>query len=193
MKLVTKVGLIAALIYLTGCAQQLEQINKDLANLNQSLAAARSTPSGQAPFATGLAQNTDNGKGTPTQLIVPPDKAAAAALDAALPVAKKVIGIHQCMKDSASSRLLSPYTFPGNENNVLSPYKPIPLNLTQYHDKSKCLGVRSIDQISLVALNTLQIRVVYLAEDSGEASNYRMQFVKLEDASWKIRRIEPLE
>ena len=185
----TKVGLIAAVISLTACAQQqFDQFNKDLAKFNQAISGGSAPASRTAATPVGLAQTADAGQGTQTQLVIPADKTAAAALEAALPVIKKVVGIHQCMKDPSSTRLFSPYAVTGGENKIFY-YFHTPITLSKYHDKSKCVSVRAIDQVTLLALNTLQIRVVYLAEDSGEASNFQMQFMKSDDGSWKLSTI----
>lgn len=195
MKFLKKLGMIAALLSLSACAQQLSQLNQDLASLNQSLAAGSANSTSGAAPTVGLAQKTEPGKSAATQLIVPPDKAAAAALDSALPTIKKVIGLHECMKDASSARLFSPYAVPGGENNIFANlYYPefSPIVRTKFHDKNKCVGVRVIDQVALLALNALQFRVVYLAEDSGEANNFQMQFLKSGDGSWKLAKINVL-
>ena len=90
VKSMTKVGLIAAVISLTACAQQqLDQFNKDLAKFNQAMSGGSAPASRTAATQVGLAQNTDAGQGTQTQLVIPADKTAAASLEAALPVIKK--------------------------------------------------------------------------------------------------------
>ena len=191
---VTKVGFIAVVIFLTGCAQQqLDQFNKDIASFNQAMAGGVPSASRPPVVTAGLAQATDTGKSAQTQLVVPADKTAEAALDAALPNIKKVIAIHQCMKDGSNARLFAPLAVVGGENNIFvhglqtGVYAPIPI--TRYHDKNKCVGVRAIDQVTLLALNALQLRVVYLAESSGEASNFQMQFLKASDGSWKLSKV----
>lgn len=194
VKSMTKVGLIAAVLSLTACAQQqLDQFNKDLAKFNQAMSGGSAPASRTAATPVGLAQATDAGQGTQTQLVIPADKTAAAALEAALPVIKKVIALHQCMKDGSSARLFSPYVVAGGENNIfvygLQTGYYAPITQTKFHDKSKCVSVRAIDQVTLLALNALQFRVVYLAEDSGEASNFQMQFMKSDDGSWKLSKI----
>jgi hypothetical protein len=189
-----KMGMIVGLFCLTACAQQLGQLNKDLANINQSIAAGSANSSSNLPPAAGLAQKADTGKTSAMQLIVPPDRTAAAAFDAALPAIKKVIGLHECMKDVSGARLFSTLAIPGGENTIFSWLNQdhSPIIRTKFHDKNKCVGVRVIDQVALLALNALQIRVVYLAEDSGEASNFHIQLMKMGDGSWKLARITPL-
>lgn len=99
------------------------------------------------------------------------------------------------MKDGSSARLFSPYAVPGSENNIFGPFATpeySPIGRTKFHDKNKCVSVRAIDQVALLALNALQFRVVYLAEDSGEANNFQMQFLKSGDGSWKLAKINVL-
>lgn len=191
---VARVGSIAVLVSITACAQQqLDQFNKDMANLNTALAGGTASAGRPTGAPSALAQNSDAEKSTSTQLVVPADKIAAAALEAALPNIKKVVALHQCMRDGSSARLFAPYAVVGGENNIFvyglqtGVYAPIPL--TRYHDKSKCVSVRAIDQVTMLAMNAIQIRVVYLAEDSGEASNFQMQFMRAGDGSWKLSRI----
>jgi hypothetical protein len=193
-KSLSKAGLIAVVISLSACAQeQFDQFNKSVANLNQAMAGGSATGSAGAATQVGLAQKAEAGKGAQTQLVIPADKTAAAALDAALPVIKKVLALHQCMKDGSSARLFAPYAVTGGENNIfvygLQTGYYAPITQTKFHDKSKCVSVRAIDRVTLLAQNALQIRVVYLAEDSGEASNFQMQFIRADDGSWKLSKI----
>jgi hypothetical protein len=175
LKLISLIAILA----LTGCAQELQKLNDDLKALNQSLAG------NQVASSPALAQRVESSQGTATQLIVPNDKSAADALDAALPTVKKVIGIHQCIKSWEGSRLLNFHAVPGQDFK----YSDFPIAQMQYHDKNKCVGVRAIDQVTLLARNTLRARVVYFAEDSGEAANFWMTFKKVEDGTWKLDRI----
>lgn len=188
-----RLGSVAVLVSMTACAQQqFDQFNKDMANLNAALAGGTASAARPTGVPAALAQNADTGKGASTQLVVPADKTAAAALDAALPTIKKVVALHQCMKDFSSSRLFTPFAVVGGENALFPTaymgFAPIPL--TKFHDKSKCVSVRAIDQVAMLAMNALQIRVVYLADDSGEASNFQMQFMRADDGAWKLSRID---
>lgn len=173
---------------LSACAQQLEQVNRDLTKLNSALASG--LPNNNAG-ATGVGLAAIAAPQTmQTQLTVPSNKDVEAAFNAALPNIKKVISVHQCMKSYIYSRFLSNYTVIGEENRIFqgAGYY-VPLATTKYHDNNKCVSVRAIDQITLPALNALKFRVIYLAEDSGEASNFTMQFTKVDDGSWKLSRI----
>nr|MDP2192885.1 hypothetical protein [Rhodoferax sp.] len=183
---------LIAILSLTGCAQELQKLNTDLKTLNQALAGNGSSNAGSttAPNSPVLAQRVETSSSTATQLIVPSDKSTADALDAALPTLKKVVAIHQCIKTSDGIRLLNFHAVPGKENSI-TPYwmNDYPNAKMRYHDKNKCVSVRAIDQVTLLALNTLRVRVIYFAEDSGEAANFLFQFKKVDDGTWKLDQI----
>ena len=56
----------------------------------------------------------------------------------------------------------------------------------KYHNTNKCVSVSTIDQWTMPALNALQFRAVYFADDSGETFNFYYLFKKSDDGSWKI-------
>lgn len=124
---------------------------------------------------------------TKTQLIIPKDEKIKTAIDAALPNIKKILSIHSCLQDDQGLRLLNKYSMPGVKwggpygNNI----RP-PIPLMQYHNKNKCVGVRTIDHFTMPALNALQYRVVYFADDSGETQNYQFLMQQSEDGSWLL-------
>jgi hypothetical protein len=127
-------------------------------------------------------------------LIVPSDKAVAVAMNEALPIIKKVLGIHQCLNDSAGLRQMNFYAVPGTDITAgrVNPYGRLvglPMNM-EYHDKNKCLSVQTLDQWSMPALNALQFRAVYFADDSGETVNFLYLFKKVDDGSWKVAQFE---
>lgn len=164
--------------------------------LNAKLVGGLATTPGVTGATPALAQRVGSSNGTATQLIVPSDKSTADALEAALPTVKKVVAIHQCIKNIDGSRLLNSLAVPGNENSIFRSYafvaETYPIGKMQYHDKNKCVGVRAIDQVTLLARNTLRVRVVYFAEDSGEANNFFIQVKRVEDDSWKLDQISPV-
>ena len=123
MRAISRISGLLLLLALGGCStQELQKFNKDLKAFNESM--AKAGPAGSANQAAGtpslaLAQQPEK-QGTATQLIVPSDKSAADALDAALPTIKKVIGVHQCMKSHDAARLMNPYVVAGKENSVFT-------------------------------------------------------------------------
>lgn len=138
---------------------------------------------------SGVAMATplDASQSKPVQLIAPNDKQTVAAIDEALPIIKKVLGIHPCLKDSESVRLMNTYAVPG-VNLATGAWYIFPNNpsFLKYHDRNKCVSVNTIDQWTMPALNALQFRVVYFADDSGETVNFQYLFKKVDDGSWKI-------
>jgi len=64
-----------------------------------------------------------------------------------------------------------------------------PIFNMRHHNKNRCVGVRAIDQWSMPALNVLQFRVVYFAEDSGEAANFFIQFKLSDGGAWLLSSI----
>ena len=175
---------------LAGCAQDLERINQTLHAINTG--APLPSQTAVAPSQSVVA-SVETQK-LPTQLIVPNDKSAAEAMDAAMPNIKKVISLHRCMKTSDSLRLLNFYAVPGLDfkDEFYRGYGyPNSTAHTKYHDRNNCISARTMDQWSKPALNALQFRVVYFADDSGETVNFQYGFKRAEDGSWKLSSILP--
>lgn len=130
------------------------------------------------------------------QMTVPRDPKVKAAIDAALPNIKKVLAIHQCIRAPQQLLQLNALAIPGvnmmSGGDSGSPMYSYPNNqgsmfqYMKYHDPSKCVDIRSIDRFSLLALNALSFRVVYLAKDSGETVNFGFLFKKDDDGSWLL-------
>jgi hypothetical protein len=89
--------------------------------------------------------------------------------------------------------MLNIYAVPGEDmmratdNRWSYPNAP---GLLEYHDKSKCLSISILDQWTMPAMNALQFRTVYFADDSGETLKYQFLFKKMDDGSWKIDTFE---
>lgn len=136
----------------------------------------------------------DESSSTPTQLIIPKDKKVAAAVEAALPVIKKVVSIHQCLKNNSGLREMNFFAVPGEDMSRFgNPYDvtiALPIRGMKYHDKNKCPRIQAIDQFSMPALNALLFRTVYFADDSGETASFLYLFMKVDDGSWKIKKFE---
>jgi len=184
------VGPLFALL-LSGCAaEQLDQFNRSLADLNTALGAP---PGNTAQPVNNLAtMPVSHGPQQGVQLIVPDDANVKVALDAALPTIKKVLSIHQCLRDG-HLQSLNFYAVPGVDMNAATSYTNVtPMGYMPYHDHSKCVSVRSIDTLSMPALNALQFRTVYFADDSGETVNFNFLFKKVDDGSWRLATIQKL-
>lgn len=130
----------------------------------------------------------------PTQLIVPNDKRVATAMNEALPIIKNVLPIHQCVKDNDSLRLMNVYAVPGVDmmgwSSTSNQTYPNSSYFMRYHDTNKCVSVSTLDQWTMPALNALQFRAVYIADDSGETVNFTYLFKKMDDGSWKIAKFD---
>lgn len=179
---------LAVFIPLVGCAQaDFDKFDQSLKTLNQALGAPPA-PGTQTVQATApMAVRGDSSKSIRTELVIPADKATEEAMNAALPVVKKVISIHQCLKTEESQRLLNVYAVAGVD--LSKSLWSVPNNWTKYHDKSQCVDVKALDQWTLQALNALRVRAVYFATDSGETFNLFYHFRKTSDGSWKLSQI----
>jgi hypothetical protein len=171
---------------LAGCAQDLERINQTLHAINTGapLPSQTAVAPGQSVEASVETQKQ------PTQLILPNDKSVTTAMDAAMPVIKKVISLNRCMKNEDSLRLLNFYAVPGKSFQLHWNY-PNSKNYLKYHDFNNCIAARTMDQWSMPALNALRFRVVYFAEDSGETVNFQYEFKRVDDGTWKLDSIRP--
>lgn len=179
-------GLLAiGALSLGGCKQAMDQLNRDLATLNQPVAATHQnapTSSGSVP---GNAPQREQVK-----LIVPNDDKTKAAVDTALPTIKKILAMHQCVMNHRGMQQLNAYAIPGVDvagheyYHVL--YYPNNANHLKYHDHRKCVSIRAIDSFSMPALNLLNFRVVYFAEDSGETVNFGFQMKRTDDGRWLL-------
>lgn len=187
---------------LSGCAQaDLDKLGHNLDNLNQALgtpgysggAQARTEPSGGAQNGSvAMAAQPEEGQRKTAQLIIPNDKRVAAAIDEALPTIKKILAIHQCVKNSDSLRQMNFYAVPGADMARQDSYTlnfPNNIYMLKYHDQNKCVSVSTIDQWAMPALNALQFRAVYFADDSGETVSFQYLFKKVDDGSWKIAEL----
>lgn len=165
---------------LSGCAQ----LNKDLEDLNNKLAAARGQPGGNV---MAVQQDANQSK---TKVVIPNDKKVSTAIDEALPTIKKVLSIHQCLKENEGMRLLNTHAVTGVDmRNVYGYIDITPITRMKYHDKNKCVTVQALDEWDMPALNALNFRVVFFSNESGEVANFKYFFKKL-DGSWKIARSE---
>lgn len=190
---------VVAGMLMTGCAvEHLEKFNRDLEAFNTAMSSTKAGPplpqAGASVVMPTLAVKAD--AKTQTQLVVPNDARTQAVVDAALPTIKKILSIHQCLKNGGM-RQLNFYGIPGVNFDTDPSWMP-PANsqlfpnsayYMKYHDRNKCLSVRAIDNISMPALNALKIRVVYFADDSGETVNFIYLLQKTDDHNWKLVKV----
>lgn len=175
---------------LSGCESMVEKVKSDFDAINQNGAQERARIRGEAKTGgVAMAAQPEAGQSKPAQIIIPKDKRTATAIDEALPMVKKVLAIHQCVKDWQSLRLMNIYAVPGTDMSAVgyAGYNyPNYSSFMRYHDRNKCVSVSTLDQWTMPALNALQFRAVYFADDSGETVNFLYLFKKMDDGSWKI-------
>lgn len=140
-----------------------------------------------------MAAQSDESQHKVAQIIMPNDKRTAAAINDALPNIKKVLGIQQCVQDGSSLRLTNTYAITGVDmSTVNGGWFPNRDQFMHYHDKNKCVSVSTLDQWTMPALNALQFRVVFFADDSGETVNFQSIYKKADDGSWRVAAFYPI-
>ncbi len=183
MKTLATFAFAASVFAISGCNATLEKINKDLEALNASLSAnTQKDPTKNTP--PTLAQ-ANQGQQV-IKLILTNHQATNTAINEATPSIKAALAIHQCISHDRGLLFLNKYAMPGVNMMPTWGVYGYPNNSThlRYHDYSKCVSIRSVDQFSMPALNALRFRVVYYAEDSGETINFFFSMRRVDDGSW---------
>ena len=128
-----------------------------------------------------------------TMIEVPTDPQVIASKDEALPFIQAAIYVHQCINNADDVRYLNRHSVPGvsfDDPSWVNFNYPNSATYMRYHDRRKCVSVSAINQWTKPALNVLQFRAVYFAEDSGETVKFGYVFKKFDDGSWRINSIE---
>lgn len=176
-----------------GLDDMLKKVQSDFASINEQGEKERARIRADAQTDGGAMAAQPEANQQQIQMTVPKDTKTQAAIDAALPTIKKVLAIHQCIREPQQLLQLNVLAIPGV--NMMSggsnglPMYSFPNNkglFLKYHDPSKCVDIRTIDRFSLLALNALSFRVVYLAKDSGETINFGFLLKKADDGSWLL-------
>lgn len=177
----------------------LKQVNEGLSAVNSAIGGQSSNGENSRNFAlAGMpSMATPSGSDQVAQVVIPSDKRVRSAIDEAMPTIKTVLGIHQCVRTHDSLRQLnfhalsgvdmikqtdSRYSYPNMDPNGRGTMG----NGMKYHDTNKCVDIRAIDKFAMPALNALNFRVVYFANDSGETVNFNYSFRKVDDGTWKL-------
>lgn len=141
----------------------------------------------------GMAEQTDASLNNKPQIETPADVQTATVKDEAMLTIQAVLTNHQCINAPRTLRRLNIFTVPGNDMDKLDIYindvglgYPNTSAYMKYHDHDKCVRVTALDQWTQPALNALQFRAVYFADDSGETVNFRYLFRKADDGTWKL-------
>lgn len=172
----------------------LNQVNQGLSAANQVIGGkAVAAPNAVAVNAKTVDVATPSGPEQEIKVIVPTDTSTRAAIDAALPTLKEVLAIHRCVKVDDGMLRLNFYAVPGVNLGGRSYGWQYPNSeqYMKYHDRSNCVSIKVVDSWAMPALNALQLRVVYFAEDSGETVNFNYLMKKSsDDDSWKVAQIK---
>lgn len=178
--------------FLNGIKQITEQGEKDRAAIRarqQGIDSVRIAENGQTNGLT-TSEAFEEKQVAPTQIVIPKDKKTAIAVEEAMPLIKKIVSMHRCMKSNGDIRQWNFDAVTGVDmvsNSWYSKKAMLPIELMQYHDNNKCLSAKLIDQFSMPANNALLFRAIYFADDSGEVDGFLYLFMKMDDG-WKIRQ-----
>jgi hypothetical protein len=176
---------------LIGMKKIAERSERASAALKSNQQFADSSGSARAGFAS--VEGAEEPQATPTKISLPKDRKMAAAVDEAMPLIKKIVSMHRCMKNNGALRQWNFDAVPGVDMTSLNipgmPKLRLPIEKMQYHDNNRCLNANVIDQFSMPADNALSFRAVYFASDSGETANFSYLFIKTDDG-WKIKQFQ---
>lgn len=118
------------------------------------------------------------------------DARVNAAVQAALPTVHAILAEHRCIRMGGLARL-NPMAVPGEDMSQRGAFLNVP-NSNEYmrhHDYRKCLTVRQVDRWEMPALNTMEFRAVFYADDSGEMVNMGYTLRKMDNGTWLLLRI----
>lgn len=174
-------------VTVAGCTSTLEQINKDLGQVNQGL--------------SGKGQNqTSSGKNGRLLQISPEQESKLntaintktknaqfdQAISEASPVIASFIKANACIGGYDGS-VLNVYAAPG-KLFPSSNYIGAPIPTLKYHDKSKCATVLRFQGWEMPAKNALRFEVVYISDSSGESTKSYHEVVKQASEQWLFTR-----
>ena len=103
------------------------------------------------------------------KIIIPPGGTLSVAIKSALPVIQDVLTIIRCATDDSVMRQLNNYAIPGKNFTKLwgSSKYPMDNSMTamRYHNKSSCVRVQTVEDWKHPALNVLDFKAIYFADD----------------------------
>lgn len=182
-----KFFIIGSLLALSGC-QTLDKFNQDLAEFNRQIG----VPSASTPPALDRTMAAPVEPSQKTQIVIPPDPTVKKAIEQAMPNIEKVLAIHQCVVHPKGLLRLNQYSLPGldvsRDSAGFVNHYGYPQARMNHNDKSKCISIRTVDTFNMVALNTLNFRAVYYAEDSGETVQFWFTFRDAGASGWLLSR-----
>lgn len=163
--------LIYALIFLiSGCTEittGLDGINNTLSDLNSGLNGGQST--------------------TEIKSIVNSTEAGGAGKIMLSEASDNITGFlakNACITSHNGSPL-NIYAIPGKIYSTYS-HRP-PVKKTKYHNKDKCLHVKNISNIKVLAANAFEFDVVYISNESQEAVKDSHTLIKQSSGEWLFK------
>lgn len=152
-------------------------------------AAPVAIPTSHAQASTRLVA-LHNGSDNAPQTVLPPDERINAAVQASLPTVHAILAEHRCIRMGGLARL-NPLAVPGEDMSQRGAFHNVPNSdaYMRHHDFRTCLTVRQIDRWEMPALNTLEFRAVFHADDSGEMVNMGYTLRKMDNGTWLLLRI----
>lgn len=105
----------------------------------------------------------------------------------AAPAIAEYIEKMACNIDSEGNSAMNVYGVPGIDlGSLMGAIRPA--RFLKYHDKSQCMSVKRVQGWAAPANNALQFEVIYIADDSGEASTGRHEAIRQPDGVWLFAR-----
>lgn len=169
----------ACSLLLSGCVQEMQQLNQGLGAINTALAGGGTGNYGGAlmPSMTPEQEAALNNAFVRTS-----DVRIAQAIAEAQPTITAITKRIACFPGNALDvpRILGPYMAP----EYHGPYGA--MSEVSYHPKSQCLTVNRVDGWRMPALNALEYRVVYVSDQSGHSVSKNYRLIKQPDGTWLV-------
>lgn len=170
------------LMFVAGCMQTLQQVNRDLAGINQALA----QPSQRQAPGLALMSDAQHAQIDMALSVKSRDQTLVQAIAEAAPVIKNFVKTNACITGYNGSAL-NAYAAPGKSYSTFG-YDGAPMQLMKYHNKASCASVLRFHGWSMPARNALRFEVVYSADDSGETIKNVHELVQQPTGEWLFSR-----
>jgi hypothetical protein len=178
------------IVYMCGCAQQLQHLSSALAETNRALAGGNKAPNQPGMYASNTPTMSAPNMPTMSEAQAQAmhrhlssklgDRALLQAREEAKDNIEKILALSACYPDWQISRYLAPYSMEGRSDHEA------PMLGMNYHPKSQCLGVVRIDNWKMTAKNAFSFRAVFVSEASAESRSIHYEMVKQPDGAWLL-------